>query len=243
LETLNNFLQTNKLNKRVIVITPVGSDIFNKWYSRTLYLKAFDYFHTFPMIKYDFSEFVQRIFKEDIQWNILKEFLQEISKNTESINIRIIKHCIREANLKYIQFKKKYFWVNFEIFLMVELSRFLIIKNWDKTESLFETYKRWENINNKCFEALLISMMYSEDSLYDEGNKLCRSDEKIRHILFWIDLSQSIHEKRLEWGKYNLVVSNVYLDGVSEQEKELQLNKMSWWGGFKAIQPNPIEFS
>jgi hypothetical protein len=128
---------------------------------------------------------------------------------------------------------------------MVELSRFLSVKKWDKIESLFETYKRWESINNKCFEALLIAIDSHEDSLYCEG-KLHTSDEingRIRRILFGIGTSQSIHQKRLEWDDwkweaYNLVISNIYLDGISEQEKESQLKKMSWWWGFKAISPN-----
>lgn len=222
LETLNNFLKTSSLNKKVIVITPVWSEIFHNTKSRISFMKAFDYFHMFPEIKYNFSNFVKKVFKEEYHKKIIWEFLEKISKHKSNFNIRIIKQCIREADLKFIQMKKTLPYIQFEIILMVELSHFFTEKIWETDHSLFNLYKNWSFVTKEIFIAFLISFIDNKNSIYTDWKELIWLPSNIEEIYFFNMTNESIKYVHIQREMYYLAINNIYLEWITEEEIDKQ---------------------
>lgn len=104
LETLKDFLRSANLNKKVTCIVPMSDTSYRE--NQESYDKCLDFVHYFEPRHIDFSNFIKKVFNQEIfdtsevwvsQMNYL--FKGFIGKNTNTI--RRLKNILRNANIKY----------------------------------------------------------------------------------------------------------------------------------------------
>ncbi|NQV00088.1 MAG: hypothetical protein HQ538_05070 [Parcubacteria group bacterium] len=110
LETLKNFIKENQFNKKIIVIVPIGTDNFEKEKDKQSYLKVLDHRYNFKPKNINFEQFIKSLFKDDFLkenkvLNYLNYFFRFLLE--KNLNIRGIKHILREANIKYQKLKDR----------------------------------------------------------------------------------------------------------------------------------------
>lgn len=108
LETLNHFLKTEQLNKKIIGIVPIGTDSYDRNEIKASYLKSLDYVQEFSIREIGLTWFVEAIFDDEIlsndfhKWQIVS-FLESLFKEYPwQMNMRKLKYILRNANSNYI---------------------------------------------------------------------------------------------------------------------------------------------
>lgn len=138
LETLNHFLKTNKIEKRIIVIVPIWEENYKKEEVKLSYLKSLDYIHEYSLREVKLDNFVKELFLDEIykvnylKWQIVT-FLEWIFKEfTDQITMRTLKHILRNANSNYIALlKKQWEWVNWRLSIVFETAKYIKHNSWD----------------------------------------------------------------------------------------------------------------
>ncbi len=181
IETLSFFLKKYFLDKKIIVIAPISDDSFNK--HKNIYLKALDNYYIFEKSKYDFTEFINEIFSEDVIefwnfWEILNELFTWIfDEFYNQINLRFFKAILRIINQEYYFINKEgnRNRLDFRFYFIFSLSRhFQVFNPITKSYiSLFlwneeNPFEKWDDgIHNTCFHKAIKRLIYTYQDWLD----------------------------------------------------------------------------
>lgn len=188
LETLNYFLKTNKIEKRILVIVPIWKENYKEDKLKLSYSKSLDYHHEYSLREIKLDKFVQRLFLDEIysqihlKWQIVT-FLEWIFREFwDQITMRALKTILRDANLNYIALlKKQWEWVDWRLSIVFETAKHIKNSTW---ESYIDIWRKQKNIwwNDSIFIAL-ISCVFQEN-----------------HRVNWPKY-EDIYEEDYSWGK------------------------------------------
>jgi len=148
LETLRQFIKSANLEKRVIVLVPIGAEVYEKNdHFRESYHKVFDYLMYFELKNINFDKFIVEVFDAEKMWSSHKE-----SPNVERpvdwkgqikdwfniaisnrLTIRDIKLVLRSADRHYIDLVER----GFEPHPLIVLCFTLLNHTNDKKNSKF----------------------------------------------------------------------------------------------------------
>ncbi len=154
LETLRQFIKNNTLDKKVIVLVPIGEQVFNESpRHRDSYRKVLDYIEYFEVQNIKFSNFVDAVFDPEAfgysgdvvvmgeQTPLWEKYLLDWFRlsTEQNLTIREIKSIIRHANASFITLINLGYTPNPHIVMSMQLLNFI------KTEG----GKRWiQNVNS-----------------------------------------------------------------------------------------------
>ncbi|MBW7954960.1 hypothetical protein H3C61_04060 [Candidatus Gracilibacteria bacterium] len=161
LETLNHFLKNIEIEKRIIVIVPIGQESYEKESLKISYLKSLDYFYNFSLKDVKLNLLVEKLFIDEIIRDSNKKgqittFLEGIFiEFSEQITMRLLKHILRNANLNYIALLKKHTkGIDWRLSILFETAKYIknqqgeiYISNWIKRKTI--------GGNESIFSALL----------------------------------------------------------------------------------------
>ncbi len=161
LETLNHFLKTNEIEKRIIVIVPIWEENYKKEEVKLSYLKSLDYIHEYSLKELKLDNFVKELFVDEIYNNLylrwqITTFLEWIFKEfTVQITMRTLKHILRNANFNYIALlKKQWEWVDWRLSIVFETAKYIKHSSWEPYINIWRESKRiwW---SESIFSALI----------------------------------------------------------------------------------------
>lgn len=171
LETLNHFLKTNEIEKRIIVIVPIWEENYKKEDIKLSYLKSLDYIHEYSLREIKLDNFVNELFLDEIfnvnylKWQIIT-FLEWIFKEfTDQITMRTLKHILRNANYNYIALlKKQWGWVDWRLSIVFETAKYIKNNSWDFYIDIWRKSKKiWSS--ESIFSALI-------NCIFQENHKI-----------------------------------------------------------------------
>ncbi len=184
LETLNYFIKSNPSSKKIIVLVSIWSE------QRTLnlnsYLKCLDYSREFDLEWVECGKMVENLFEGSLfigktykKWQMQTFFEWYFKEFSSQATMRLLKKCLREANLNYIQLKAKYSEVvDYRLCIMVEVAKNTITGNTefkDEKISYYNLWKRQQAIsgNSSIFAALIWCLTREKetplDSIYEDN--------------------------------------------------------------------------
>lgn len=161
LETLNHFLKTNEIKKRIIIIVPIWEENYVKEELKLSYLKSLDYKHEYSLREIKLDNFVKEIFLDEIynekylKWQVTS-FLEWIFKEfSDQITMRALKDILRNSNLNYIALlKKQWEGVDWRLSILFETAKYIKNNSWDTYINVWRKSKKiwW---NESIFSALI----------------------------------------------------------------------------------------
>lgn len=186
LETLKQFIKESKLDKKVLVIVPIGEDNFRNSYNS--YLKCLDYFEWMQIQQPNLEYFVNSIinetaYKNDNQKKQFISFLSAILNEMDNANIRLLKLILRKANMNYKNQTKDRFDPDFRLSTMFETAKYFHVnlKNENST-TYFKSWRLGTNLqkSTSIFSAMMDCLLNEAqhhgqthlDSIYNEGGNL-----------------------------------------------------------------------
>ena len=178
LETLNYFLKTNEIEKRIIVIVPIWQENYTKPEMILSYSKSLDYDHSYSLREIRLVKFVETLFIAEInndryiKWQVIS-FLEWIFKEfPDQTTMRKIKYILRNANSNYIYLFKKYWeWIDWRLSLVFETAKH--IEQLSEEDSYFNTWKRkwviwWsDSIFSAMIDCVFANNIYSSSTKSD----------------------------------------------------------------------------
>ncbi|MDD3646009.1 MAG: P-loop NTPase fold protein [Candidatus Gracilibacteria bacterium] len=176
LETLNHFLKTNEIEKRIIVVVPIGEENYKKEEVKLSYLKSLDYIHEYSLREVKLDNFVKELFLDEIySVNHLKgqviTFLEGIFKEfTDQITMRTLKHILRNANSNYIALlKKQGEGVDWRLSIVFETAKYIKHNSGDFYIDIWRKTKKVGG-SESIFSALIDSV-FRENHRVDRGQR------------------------------------------------------------------------
>lgn len=172
LETLNHFVKELKIEKRIIIIVPIGEENYNDDLKKLSYSKCLDYRHDFSLREIKLDKFVERIFDDEVlndtNWKgQITSFLEGIFREfPKQITMRLLKQILRDASVNYIALHKKQGkGVDWRLSILFETAKY-IKKHLDNGET--RTYiDIWRNTpgiwNNESIFSGLIACVIQEE--------------------------------------------------------------------------------
>lgn len=152
LETLKQFISTLSVEKRIMVIVPIG----NKQYSDNIdaYLKCLDYVEYFQMHNISLDNLFENLIKNDLLGRkvsnsyLISEIFEYIFKQQPEFSVRMMKTILRKADMNYqaqIQdgYQPKWMWT-----VVFELSKYIEYGTEGKYFSVIRNNKSLTNLGN-----------------------------------------------------------------------------------------------
>ena len=203
LETLNNFLKVtskdNKLNKKVIIIVPIGTLSFHE--KIISYQKCLDYIEFFnPEVK-SFDKFLSKVIKEKFlngnSLTQLSSFFEYLLLKRDEITIRTIKLILRKAEISYIKLKSDGFEPDIRVIIAIETSKFL--KNKKMEVVLYDYFKEKKVIYKGIGDVVVsfLSVIYLEEKSVFQSE----TDKTIRASRLDINIFDNLLRPNIE--KFN----------------------------------------
>lgn len=139
LETFRQFLSNNKLDKSIVVITPISNESY--FANLDTYLKCLDFVEFYHKSNKSLEKFVSQMFIGDDTYDAekLSDFLSYVYQRYQHMTIRKIKLVLRQANINYIELTRLGYEPNKLICIAVQMSKYIIMDEQNKI-SCFEHY-------------------------------------------------------------------------------------------------------
>ncbi len=166
LETLSYFIKNQKIEKIITVIVPIWSE--QRALNLNSYLKCLDYSRGFNLEWVNCDKLIDNLFEDNLftgkaheKWQMQTFFEWYFKEFSDQATMRLLKKYIREADLTYIQLRKKYGEViDYRLCIMIEVAKNTFIKDSqtkDWTISYYNLRKRQNAISwiDSIFGSLL----------------------------------------------------------------------------------------
>ncbi len=148
LETLSHFIKNIGGEHEIIVIVPMGDEVFKEQGNRNArnsYLKILDYQVDFNPQDINFVKFIDSVIKFNSDYGnnaseVISKFLSHIIRTNEGVTIRDIKHLIRRADQNYNLLKDSDDEsIDIMLVLLFTATRYFYVKNDDKEKYYLES--------------------------------------------------------------------------------------------------------
>lgn len=139
LETFRQFLSNNKLEKSIVVITPISNESYFAYLDT--YLKCLDFVEFYNKGNKSLEMFVSQVFIGDDIYDAekLSDLLSYVYQKYQHMTIRKIKLVLRQANINYIELTRLGYEPNKLICIAVQMSKYIVADEQNKI-SCFEHY-------------------------------------------------------------------------------------------------------
>lgn len=187
LETLKYFIRGLNIDKRVLVIVPIG----NEEYTRNLesYNKCVDYFEFHIRDIPNFENFISSIFISDIVNPVskilndrnlypdlydgsvsqLNHLFLELFNLLDSFSLRMLKSVIRNANVAYKLMQEDGFQPDARMVICLEAMKYFYFEKDEKRISYFDNLRIYEFIPAvSIFAAFIHCIVYKRNSMWDD---------------------------------------------------------------------------
>ncbi len=200
LETFNQYLRTLPIDRRVVVVVPVGDK--NYCQHEEAYLKVFDYIEQFTPRNLGLSKFVEEVFVPELfegdlhypanqlRWTgdsrkrQIIEFLEQMLNSYPYITMRVVKLVLRQANQRYILQTNEGFNPDFRITLIVEFSKHI----YESSTENYSYFQRFVSQNaimkHYVFAAYIHAIIRNWRGIIDPAFGLDKTDKSPYDIKF-----------------------------------------------------------
>jgi len=224
LETLNYFIKNNLISEKIknnpssqkiTVLVAIWSE------QRTLnlnsYLKCLDYSREFNLEWVECNKLVDNLFRDELfeekdheKWQIQSFFEWYFSRFSDQVTMRILKKCLREANLSYAQNLN----LDYRIFILVEIAKCTKTPHpniKDRTYSYLEKRKSEKIISasDSIFFAFLSAIYLKKNKICDVSWELLQIRNPIKIDTSGAETTDPINKSPLD---DNFYISKVYFN-------------------------------
>ena len=177
LETFRQFILKAKLDKKVVVITPISNISYEQ--NLDTYLKCFDYVEFFnKKAGKNLSKFVASVFDETETYDTeaLTDFISYIYNKYPDMTLRKIKLILRQANLNYMELQRLGYKPNSLICIGVQASKYILMAQQNISYFSHFTSNRSVSANNEINRLFVITQKafraYSNEHFLTEKGEL-----------------------------------------------------------------------